>query len=84
MYAGPLLAYGLGSSWFSRQMKWLGVRAVVPAMLVFSATTVIISFMHLNLFSFNQMQDVIWFGWFILTTLVHAVMTVRALREKTA
>jgi hypothetical protein len=84
MYAGPLLSYGLGSSWFSRQEKWLGIRALVPAMLVFTTTTVLISFMHINLFSFSQTSDVIWFGWFILATLVHAVMTIRAFQEKSA
>jgi hypothetical protein len=62
----------------------LGIRALVPAMLVFTTTTVLISFMHINLFSFSQTSDVIWFGWFILATLVHAVMTIRAFQEKSA
>jgi hypothetical protein len=84
MYAGPLLAYGLGSTWFSRQEKWMGVRAIAPAMLVFTATTVVISLVHLNLFAFSQTSDVIWFGWFIIVTVAHAVMTVRALQEKSA
>jgi len=79
MYAGPFLSYGLGSTWFSRQETWPGVRAVAPAMLVFTATTLAISFMHFSLFSPGQLQDVIWFGWFILATLVHAVITFRAL-----
>ena len=82
MYAGPLLSYGLGSSWFSRQEKWMGIRALLPGMLVFTATTLVISFLHINLFSFRQTSDVIWFGWFIVATIVLTFMTVRALQVR--
>jgi hypothetical protein len=78
MYAGPLLSYGLGSLLYSRQDKWLGVRSILPGMLVFTATTVIISFVHISLFSFNEAADLLWFGWFILASLVLAVLTLRA------
>ena len=80
MYAGPLLSYGLGSLLFSRQEKWLGVRAMLPGMLVFTVTTVIISFIHIGLFSFNELPDLLWFGWFILVSLMIAVITFRALQ----
>ncbi len=80
MYAGPLLSYGLGSLLFSRQAKWLGVRAILPGMLVFSTTTVIISFIHIGLFSFNEIPDLLWYGWFILATLILAIITFRALQ----
>ena len=80
MYAGPLLSYGLGSLLFSRQEKWLGVRAILPGMLVFTATTVIISFIHIGLFSFNEIPDLLWYGWFILATLILAIITFRALQ----
>jgi hypothetical protein len=53
MYAGPLLSYGLGSLLFSRQTQWLGIRAIVPGMFAFTTGTVIISFIHINLFSFT-------------------------------
>lgn len=79
MYAGPLLSYGLGSLLFSRQEKWLGVRAILPGMLVFTVTTVIISFIHIGLFSFNEIPDLLWFGWFILASLLLAILTFRAL-----
>lgn len=82
MYAGPLLSYGLGSLWYSRQEKWLGVRAILPGMLVFSAATVIISFLHINLFSFNEIADLLWFGWFILATLLLAALTLRAMQVR--
>jgi hypothetical protein len=80
MYAGPLLSYGLGSLLFFRQEKWMGVRAILPGMLVFTVTTVIISFLHIGLFSFNQLPDLIWFGWFILASLLLTVLTFRALQ----
>jgi hypothetical protein len=80
MYAGPLLAYGLGSLLFSRQEKWLGVRAILPGMLVFSVTTVIISFLHIGLFSFNQIADLLWFGWFLPASLLLAILTFRSLQ----
>ena len=75
MYAGPLLSYGLGSLYFSRQNKWSGVRALLPGMLVFTATTVLISFLHVNLFSLSEIADLIWFGWFIFASIMLAVMT---------
>jgi hypothetical protein len=80
MYAGPLLSYGLGSLLFSRQDKWMGVRAILPGMLIFSVTTVIISFLHMDLFSFNELPDLLWFEWFILASLILAVLTFRALQ----
>jgi len=80
MYAGPLLSYGLGSLLFSRQEKWLGVRAILPGMLVFTVTTVIISFIHIGLFSFNEVADLLWFGWFIFASLFLAILTYGALQ----
>jgi hypothetical protein len=80
MYAGPLLSYGMGSLLFSRQRKWLGVRSILPGMLVFTVITVIISFLHIDLFSFNEVPDLLWFGWFIVSALLSAVSTFRALQ----
>ena len=80
MYAGPLLSYGLGSLLFSRQVKWLGVRAILPGMLVFTVTTVIISLIHIGLFSFNEIADLLWFGWFLAASLLLVVLTFRSLQ----
>jgi hypothetical protein len=80
IYAGPLLSYGLGSLLFARQEKWLGVRAILPGMLVFTATTMIISFIHIGLFSFSEIADLLWFGWFTLAALILAVLSFRALQ----
>lgn len=80
MYAGPLLAYGLGSFLFAQQEKWLGVRSILPGMLIFSAITVFISFLHINLFSFNEPADILWFGWFLFASLILVLLTFRALQ----
>ena len=80
MYAGPLLSYGLGSLLFARQKKWMGVRAILPGMLIFTVTTVVISFVHIKLFSFNEVPDLLWFGWFILASLMLALLTFRAMQ----
>jgi len=82
MYAGPLLSYGLGSLLFSRQDKWLGIRAIVPGMFAFTAGTVIVSFMHFNLFSFAELADLLWFGSFSIATVMLGVLTVRAMQAR--
>jgi hypothetical protein len=80
MYAGPLLSYGLGSLLFSSQEKWLGVRAILPGMLIFTVTTVIISVLHISLFALNEVPDLLWFGWFILASLILGLLTFRAIQ----
>jgi hypothetical protein len=82
MYSGPLLAYGLGSLLFSREDKWLGIRAILPAMFVFTAGTVIVSLMHISLFSFNQPSDLLWFGSFCIATIFLGVLSVRVMQAR--
>ncbi|MBC7877462.1 MAG: hypothetical protein H7Y59_09860 [Anaerolineales bacterium] len=82
MYSGPLLSYGLGSLIFSRQNTWLGIRAIVPSMFAFTLATVIVSFMHINLFSFAEMADLLWFGWFGIATMILGVLTVRVMQVR--
>lgn len=80
MYAGPLLAYGVGSTIYSKQGAWLGVRSIAPGMLSFTAVTVLVSFMHVDLFSFSGIADLLWFAWFIPASAFLGVMTLRAIR----
>ena len=82
MYAGPLLSYGLTSLLFSRQDKWLGIGAIVPGMFAFTAVTVIVSFMHINLFSFTELADLLWFGSFSMAAVILGVLTVRAMQVR--
>lgn len=80
MYAGPLLSYGVGSYVYSKQEQWLGVRSIVPGMFSFAIVTVIISFIHVSLFSFTEVADLLWFVWFIVSSIVLGIMTVRAVQ----
>lgn len=80
MYAGPLLSYGLGSLIFSRQNTWLGIRSIVPGMFAFSLTTAIVSFIHINLFSFSELADLIWFGWFGVASVALGIITLRVIK----
>ncbi len=78
MYAGPLLSYGLGSLLFSRQNTWIGIRAIVPGMFAFAATTVIVSLIHISLFSFTEAADLLWFGAFGTATVILGMLTFRS------
>ena len=76
-YAGPLLAYGLGSLLYPRQRRWLEVRALIPGMFVFSAATLVVSLVHNNLFSAAEFVDLLWFAAFGVATLAFGWMTLR-------
>ncbi len=82
MYAGPLLSYGLGSLLFSRQEKWLGVKAIVPAMMLFSDAALISSLIHFDVFAFGGIADIVWFGWFAISTVVLAIMAFTLLQVR--
>lgn len=54
--------------------------SIFTGMLIFTVTAVIISFLHIGLFSFNELPDLLWFGWFILASLILIVLTFQALQ----
>ncbi|MDZ4719188.1 MAG: hypothetical protein SH847_12110 [Roseiflexaceae bacterium] len=78
-YGGPLLAYSVGSILFARRRTWLAVRAVVPAMFVFTAGVLLASFIHRGLFSASDLADWIWFLAFGTMTALLGAMTARVL-----
>lgn len=80
MYAGPMLSYGVGSLVYSTQGQWLGVRSIVPGMFAFAIVTVIVSFIHISLFSFSEAADLLWFVWFIVSSALLGLMTLRSLK----
>jgi len=82
MYAGRLLSYGLGSFLFAKQEQILGVRSIVPAMLAFTVTALIVSFMHISLLSFNEIADLLWFAWFSISSICLAIMTTRVMQAR--
>jgi len=82
MYAGPMLAYGLGSLLFSRQDTWIGIRAIVPGMVIFTDATLLLSLLHVDVFSFQSPAGALWFGWFAVATLVLLFMGFTAVQVR--
>jgi hypothetical protein len=81
LYSAPFLAYGLSSLMLSRQQTWTEIRVVVTATFVFAFGVLLASFIHRQLFSFINMSTWIWFGGFLLATIVLGVLTMRTMRE---
>jgi hypothetical protein len=82
MYAGPLLSIGVGSYIYSQQGQWLGIRSIMPGLLSFTAATAIVSAMHGSLFSFSEAADLLWFAWFIVSTVILGMMTFRLFKTE--
>lgn len=80
-YGGPLLAYGIGSWMFAQRGTWNAVRAVAPAMFVFASLVLVASFLHRDLFSMNEVNDLLWFIAFGVGTVFLGLITIRALQE---
>ena len=51
-------------------------------MFAFTAGTVIVSILHINLFSFTELADLLWFGSFGIATVMLGMLTVRALQAR--
>jgi hypothetical protein len=68
MYAGPLLAYGVGSLLVARE-TFSTLFTIIPAMLIFTVGTLIASVLHRNLLAF-EVPDLVWFGFFIVMTIL--------------
>ena len=76
-YGGPFLAYAYCSWAYARKQTWTEVAPVVPAMLVFTAGTFVVSLIHDELFSAGDVADWVWFAGFAAAAAVLAAMTVR-------
>jgi len=76
-YGGPFLAYAFCSWAYARKQTWTEVAPVVPAMLVFTAGTVVVSVVHDELFSAGDLADWVWFVGFTTAAVVLAAMTAR-------
>jgi len=84
IYSAPFMAYGLSSSMLSRQRTWTEIRVVVTATFVFAFGVLLASFIHRQLFSLANMSTLLWFGGFLLTTIVLGVLTLRTMQERSA
>jgi hypothetical protein len=76
-YGGPFLAYAYVSWAYSRRRAWVEIAPVVPAMLCFTAGTLIVSSIHDELFSADDAATWVWFAGFGLATLALSAMAVR-------
>jgi hypothetical protein len=83
-YGGPLLAYGVGSWLFGQRRTWAGVRALAPAMLVFTAGVLLASLIHRDLFSTGDVADWVWFAAFGVTTALNGLLAIRSWQHGTS
>jgi hypothetical protein len=82
IYSAPFLAYGLSSLMLSRLQTWPEIRVVVMAAFVFAFGVLLASFIHRELFSLTNISTLMWFGGFLLATIMLGLLTVRAVRER--
>ena len=80
-YGGPFLAYAACSWHYAGKPAWADLAAIVPAMLVFTSGTIVVSLQHSELFSSSDLAAWVWFGGFGAAALALLVMTGRALHE---
>ena len=82
IYSAPFLAYGLSSLMLSRQQSWAEIRVVVIATFVFAFGVLLALFIHRELFSLLSISTVMWFGGFLLATIMLGLLSVSAIREE--
>lgn len=80
IYSAPFLAYGLSSLMLSRKQVWPEVRVVVVATLVFALGVLLASFIHRELFSITNAATWLWFGGFLLATVILGLLSMRAIQ----
>ncbi len=80
IYSAPFLAYGLSSLMLSRKQSWPEVRVVVVATFVFALGVLFASFIHRELFSITNAATWLWFGGFLLATVILGLLSMRAIQ----
>ncbi|HET6822554.1 MAG TPA: hypothetical protein VFH34_07880 [Anaerolineales bacterium] len=80
IYSAPFLAYGLSSLMISRLNTWREIRVVVTATFVFALGVLLASLIHRGLFSSSNLSTWLWFGGFLLATVMLGFLTVRAIQ----
>lgn len=81
IYAAPFLAYGVSSVLIGRLQTWPEVRVVVTATFVFALGVLLASIMHRQLFSFTDFAALLWFGGFLIATVMLGWLTVQAMQK---
>lgn len=80
IYSAPFLAYGLSSWMISRASTWQEARVIVMGTFVFALGVLLASFIHRGLFSLANPSALIWFGGFIVATIMLGALTQAAIR----
>ena len=80
IYSAPFLAYGLSSLMLSREQTWPEVRVAVIGIFVFAFGVLLASFIHRELFSLTNLAAWIWFGGFLLATVILGLLSARSIR----
>jgi len=80
LYSAPFLAYGISSLLLSRQKTWNEVWVVLVGTTVFAIGVLIASLIHHSVFSASNPSTWVWFGGFIIASIVLAVMAVESIR----
>jgi hypothetical protein len=78
-YGGPFLAYAFCSWQYARRSRWASLAAIVPAMLVFTAGTIVVSLVHRELFAASDVATWVWFGGFGAAAAMLLVMAIRCI-----
>jgi hypothetical protein len=78
-YGGPFLAYAFCSWRYAGRGSWSDLAAIVPAMLVFTAGTVVVSIVHGALLPLDEPASLVWYAGFGAAAAVLGLMTVRIL-----
>jgi hypothetical protein len=81
IYSAPFLAYGLSSIMLSRRQTWTEIRVVVVATFVFAFGVLLASLIHRQLFSLSKLSTLLWFGGFLLATIMLGLLSLRSMRE---
>lgn len=73
-YSGPLIAYGFSSIQFARAGTRADLRVLLPAMLLFTALSMVASLLHIGLFSAGNISTWLWFAILIILAAFQAAI----------
>ncbi len=74
IYSAPFLSYGVGSLYALTQKRWLEIRIVIYATLVFAVGVFGSSLYHLMLFDFSRLSVWAWFSGLSLMSITLALL----------
>jgi hypothetical protein len=84
IYSAPFLAYGISSLMISRLQTWGDIRVILTGTFVFALGVLLASLIHRALFAPGNLSTWIWFGGFLLATVMLGLLTLRAVQARRA